>query len=429
MSIRRISVVTDSGTMVLDRNFALAADSPVSVSTHGSVVELEHDDVSDPYAEAYDRLTGPDRYLSRINGAPPSGDGMFYIAGDSCLSWTSANDLEDSDSEPHIRLYDLCPACESCDTHARLLRRLEQCKLALNMLKDVNLYGDAIAASRERWLAGRRVSLPEACSVDGDDTPALFSSRLLGQYVSMVHMWNYVVSTRNNASEVEVAPDAPSGLVVRTRYAMPDCDSGKRLSVSVSVTPSSLATGQAEALSMYIPETVCEYSPFDGADVDASSSAVGASGTVLASFSNMRAAGTAVVVSKFLPFVCLSLADTSGNAVSSVRSIIASSQVDVSSSQSSMPDEDGQPLPVDVTVLRTGIVATPAVKNNPTQADYDASVGYPSVSCAGSNIWRVRVTWSLSGAVKAENTYLFAAAPARLPVRGIMQDDIRLIDV
>lgn len=433
MSIRRISVVTGDGTVVLDSNFALAATLPVAVSADDAgVVALSHDDVSDPYAEAYGRLTGTDRYVSRINGAPPSSDGMFIFSGDSCLSWTPANDLEDSDSDPHITLYDLCPACETCDTYALLLRRLEQCKLALNMLKDVNLYGDAATVARMNWLAGERAQLPETCAVGESDTPTLFSSRLLGQYVSMVHMWNYAVSTRNNASEVEVSPDSPSGLVVRTRYAMPDCDSGSTLSLEISVTPEALAIGQAGALSMYVPDVSCEYSPFNGAVTTSSHVSTGASGSVTATFSDMTAAGTAVVMAKFLPFVCLELTDTDGSPISSVRDYIAAGQVDRDvgeASDSDTADPGDTPRSVPATILRTGIVALVVVKNNAAKADYDTSAGYPSVSCAGSNIWKVRIAWAVNGDVKASSSYMFAAAPARLPVSGIMQDDIKLIDV
>ena len=169
-------------------------------------------------------------YITSLNGIRPTADGNLFINGSECESiWISGST---------IGLYDLCPACQKCDKLYTLIQGVQYYKTWLNTLKDVNLYATSQVTARQNVLLGlfADFSAPtySSCSTSAytttDFTSGAFSTHniigrdLLRQYVTTVHMWNYLVSRSGNETSITVAPEDNSGFVVQTKYTLPACD-------------------------------------------------------------------------------------------------------------------------------------------------------------------------------------------------------------
>lgn len=248
MSVQHVTIEDAHGRRyVLSTPFTIKDGSGMRIRVAGqrnAVLSLPGRE--DAYSAAAGRLSAL-RYVSSISGQRPVSDGLVMITGDRCMSWTHD---EDSDSGA-LRLYDLCPACSSCDTYAKMLRRLEACKLAINMLKDVNLYTNDLSAERAAWLYEQRMELPEACPDESDSVPDIFSVQLLKQYIATVYMWNYLVAAAGIRDEVITSPDSASGLSARSRYVASVCSDGSRLSATIDIQPYTVPN--QNRLSLYVP--------------------------------------------------------------------------------------------------------------------------------------------------------------------------------
>lgn len=168
-------------------------------------------------------------YIATINGIQPAADGTFFINGSECNSiWVRGNELN---------MYDLCPACQTCDKLYTLIKGVEYYKTWLNTLKDVNLYTQPQVVNRRQAMVNAFVPFSGVmysnCStkayVETDlssggvvSTPIMVAD-LMRQYVTTVHMWNYLVSRSGTETQITVAPEDDSGFVVQTKYALPAC--------------------------------------------------------------------------------------------------------------------------------------------------------------------------------------------------------------
>jgi len=378
MSVKHITI----GRSVVDKDFTLSAAGQLyfDVDKQAGKATLCTTLPESVFDAAYDKLMlGGYRYISSINGEQPNEDGLLMLNGDRCLSWQHA--------PGEITLYDLCPACSSCDLYAELIRRLEQCKIALNMLKDANLYDNDILQSRKATLENARAELHESC--EGHDpvsrTP-IFSSELLKQYATMVHMWNYLVTTIGMYNEVVVAPDSPSGVSVRTAYTVSNCNTLNSLMVAIEISPLSLADG-LQPLSLYVARREVAFIPSEDTPDDfptvVPTLGAGTTKTVMATFGAVNTAGTYVLTATFLPFVYA---------------------------------QPVEPEPPDT--RRTYIVSE---NNYPTYDDYCTSIMYPSEAVSGMCTWRVVITWTLDDG-KARNivrTYEMRTATPRNIATGL----------
>ena len=290
-----ISIDTGTETIQLSKTptFSVAQDDlklfrPI-VDTLGNNVSIGFELVPEEQMPALSDLI--DDYLpsiASINDVPPNDSGEFFIEGSPCVSWayTENGIVEELDTDntvpstvPGIALVDLCPSCTTCEAIYRLKYELENLKMWINTLKDVSLYSAYDVISRANTLSKDRVtwfngvqydlddnSMPilstvepkdvlpihESCGLDlkeDDEYLRLKGLRLVHQYITLVHMWNYVVSQNNSSTEITVAPDDECGFVIQTKRALPSCDCSQDVQCIVTVECSKVWKDGAESSS------------------------------------------------------------------------------------------------------------------------------------------------------------------------------------
>lgn len=356
-------------------------------------------------------------YVSRINGVSPMSDGTFMLHGSACTSWFPAVSV---DSVPEIHLVDLCPACRTCDAEVALKKQVEYLKILMNSLKDTSLYPQATLNARKTYLTDSRFVVSETCTAALQNTPAALlvppdfnSVQLLGQYVTMVHMWNFIASQNNSSTVLTTAPEDSAGITVSTKRALPACDGLSSLNCTIKLT---LSSGQS-GLSVYVPDPITDFIPFGGgcqqyanAATVSHASTVCTTKTVSASFPDVNCAGTYCVVAKFLPFYNSTLLDEDGDPVTIARIFGAPKN----------PVPAAGNLAQDVYNFNATYSATP--KQAPTLDDFTRSRSHPSRSATGRNRWQVVITWTSTGAFEhaATETYMYEGNGVRTWLDSIM---------
>jgi len=228
-----ISVVTGGTTTTL------AGD--ICIRTDGRVTALNNRASFEP---VYDAVTARmPAVVQTINGVSPNDKGEFFLSGSECVSW----DLADDDHT--IQLVDLCPACTDCESLYRLKQEVIRMKLWLTLLRDVNLYEDGGSRTSVNFLWTRRIAKEALCGeyVLGDafndywkEEGFTKSLRLIQQYMTMVHMWNYLVNRNNKSDVIQVAPEDTAGFSVQTKRSVTSCgyneqNGGQTISCSISI--------------------------------------------------------------------------------------------------------------------------------------------------------------------------------------------------
>lgn len=223
------------------------------------------------------RLPAPLRKVNTINGVGANAAGEFFIDGSECDSWGYIkNGIAEGSGKvdeevwfvrrnkvtgelikykyPNgfgIWLTDACPACTSCETIYRLKYEVENLKMWLNTLKDVNMYRSTLYGDIPDHVAYRRDLLnqqriteyneDQACSSNlqpDDKYMQLQGIQLLQQYMTVVHMWNYVVSRNNSSTLITIAPEDTTGFVVQTKRALTSCGDKQSVRCFIRVYPS-----------------------------------------------------------------------------------------------------------------------------------------------------------------------------------------------
>lgn len=224
-----------------------------------------------------------------INGVQPTDTGAFFIDGSVCTSWDSLLNIDDQvtylrnekhksdeqivDMDRHeLFVVDLCPSCTTCENLYRLKYETENLWMWLNTLKNVNLMAaqDGVEETDpvyrdNRRLAEFRVTGAtaydvgswddvttsyietnwEACGptdLPDDSFMRLRGLALLKQYITTVHMWNYVVSQNNSSTEIQIAPESEAGFVIQTKRALPSCGGEQQIRCTIDVDVLSSAT-------------------------------------------------------------------------------------------------------------------------------------------------------------------------------------------
>jgi len=219
----RISVVTGGTTTELTR-------API-IEIKGSSVEAVGDAI---YIAPKINITlsGSDLPVSRINMIQPNERGEFFIDGSECTSWDYLDDANG------ISLIDLCPSCQTCEAVYRLKYEVENMKEWINALKDVNLYYNDDVQSRLAALHRERITEDNDlyCSTDVQADPVKIKGlRLLNQYMTLVHMWNYVVSQNNSSNLITIAPEDTTGFVIQTKRALSSCAKQQHVRCTIQV--------------------------------------------------------------------------------------------------------------------------------------------------------------------------------------------------
>ena len=406
--------------------------------------------------DRYDRVA-PEletKYIKTINGVAPNNEGEFFIDGSDCVSWDYIIDGRDqlfdepigngSVSNNGISLVDLCPACKTCEYIYKLQYEVESFKLWINTLKDVNLYNHDDMDQRRTDLGkpvfrvtGDEQSM-EKCGVTltpDDAYLQIRSVQLLHQYMTVVHMWNYVVSQNNASNVIELAPEDTTGFVVKTKRALPSCSCQRTISCTIDVGEPKAVTDDGTAfknygtaadpvyvpypISIYVPQPVAvintasatsepvnsldlTYEPFEDKQLQALNGAEPvvspvpdrptstSSKRVYTGVIDARVAGTYIVSAKFLPFVYYRIykKDTAGNEY----------QVSVRGGNEIIIDKNGKEIAGGTATQWDFGISSHSVGSliDPTYKNYLDAKTAPTCSVDFKLLWPITIKWEVS---------------------------------
>lgn len=381
------------------------------------------------------------KWLRTINGTGTS-DGLFQITGDKCFSWIPGDTSVDtykkktggssvSPSYEYItevrgggmKMLNMCEACESCSTQAKLRSLIEDAKIRLNWLKDINIYTNTRANARKQMLYDAKITgLPPVCGVSSPSLIALdgfnnrvigYSGRLMGQYATCVHMWNYLVAQAEYETAIELAAQDPTAILVKARRAFPTCvedpqDASATIQCEIDVRRRTAST-QANDISVYIPDPVVEFKPFRNTTVlptqwsitndpnDASHK------TVTTTFQAATIAGTYMLAVYIMPFHYATLTDSGGQPMSLDNPTLAFNKP---SPGSTTDPNDGKTYRSYTYTGLNGTLAQSLIYTRPTADQYNKSKSFPSKTDYSKLLWDIQVTWTTSGLMNT-NPFLF----------------------
>ena len=437
---------------------------------------VEHQATINPVWDG--RLPAPLRKVNTINGVGANAAGEFFIDGSECDSWGYIkNGIAEGSGEvgeevwfvrrnkatgelikykyPNgfgIWLTDACPACTSCETIYRLKYEVENLKMWLNTLKDVNMYTSTLYGDVPNHVGYRRDLLKQqriteynedqACSTNlqpDDKYMQLQGIQLLQQYMTVVHMWNYVVSRNNSSTLITIAPEDTTGFVVQTKRALTSCANTQSIRCCIDVQPcgaywdtNPTSPGGFPGdyqISIYVPEKSnrVSFEPFDS-DVQQQNALNGiytmtirtrasslvqnqpvaykqadTSPTLTPDYIDAKVAGTYVVTTKFLPFIYYR----------AWRGLKSDGSKNYITMRGGKQDQDIQPYPVGDTgavIYNFGLsdVETGYLER-PTEQDYLDAKTAPTCSVPFKIMWDITVTWQIAGEKPDVENYRYMA--------------------
>lgn len=361
-------------------------------------------------------------YVTAINDVQSDDQGDFLIEGSDCVSWTytdqTIEDITLNNGLPvhgAILLTDMCPTCTKCENIYSLMYEFENMKLWINMLKDVNLYDLEDTKTRYLNLKDLRVTSPiSPCGVYPADDTILKGTQLFKEYVTMLHMWNYVVSINNYSSTIQIAPEDTAGFVVQTKHSVTTCGDNNTVKVGCTVDAciDHIISGSTKGiptdynkLSVYIPPDSMHFSygpmetggdgflPIAGSTVTVTTArqtdptAIAGAATIkhLESVPHpyqVDKAGTFMMEAKFLPFIP-SETKVSGSDVV----ITTDNWVDVVGA-TALPSGGGE---ADYSVITT----TYGAVDSPVASQYLNSGIAPAAAMDISIVWNIQVRWDI----------------------------------
>ena len=397
-------------------------------------------------------------YIKSINGSQPNGKGEFFIDGSECVSWGEVKNgvvvggrPDETAEHDGMWLVDLCPSCTTCENVYRLKYEVETLKMWINTLKDVNLYQDADVEGRRTGLGEYRITGSTIahgnidfarCSTSGlqpdDGYLAVKGLQLLQQYMTTVHMWNYVVKKNNESTVIQTAPEDTAAFVVQTKRALTSCgdeydpedpDSYNSIKCTISVKRGVIHYDDSEnktdteiydasiapnyPLSMFVPEPELRFEPFNR---DFESKALG-NATVSVDTSTAtpcyrkvvtteivtKIAGTYIVEARFMPFIYVRCTDADGELIG-IRGTSVYGGTVTAAIIGGTQTEHGDYYPFGISG------ATISTLTNPTEQDYLDAKRVPSCSVAWKIAWTIDVSWitKIGSDIKTETeTYIF----------------------
>jgi hypothetical protein len=319
---------------------------------------------------------------------------------------------------------------------------------------------ELIPYTEPNWQACGPTEFPD------DSFMRLRGLELLKQYVTLVHMWNYVVSQNNSSTEIQIAPEDTAGFVVQTKRSLPSCSNKQTISCTIDIDvtqgPNDLPlvkydtgdfaeyTGEYK-LSVYLPSYTLEFKPFkntianqcqpgqvdDMQAIDTGALAlttyddtvvpiIGSTNSLVRNTHktlstgdmDAKVAGTYVARVKVLPFIYGWLVNGAGEVVD----IRGSTQSAAGTTASVGPEGD----------ITYSFVSghNEAVLRNPTEAQYLQAKTMPTRSVPFKMLWDVVVTWSISNRDGSEpqtytQTYQYMCNAVRV-YYGVNMDPVTL---
>ena len=364
------------------------------------------------------------QYIKTINGVTPTQDGEFFIDGSECDSWDVL------ESGTGISIVDLCPSCTKCESIYRLKYEVENLKMWLNTLKDVNLYLTAgnqnEVLTRTRMLEQYRITGPDkmtACTegIEFDDGYLnMRGLQLLQQYITTVHMWNYIVSKNNSSTVIEVAPEDATGFVVQTKRALTSCACAQRICCNIKIKADHLlydnkSTSEIPVdypISIYVPEksntitfdplvkeefpnqfletTACEINTPKVGNKYIADSKIATTNEL-----PVVAAGTFVVCVKFLPFIYYQ-AWRDGEPIS-IRGGTTTTISGNTNYETGVVTYD-----FGISNWTTNVKPSDDMPGEPTEADYLTAKTVPTTSVPFKIVWDIDIEWIVKEYVNGE---------------------------
>ena len=355
-------------------------------------------------------------YVVSINGSSPLKDGSFWLNTDRCMSWTS--------DKATVILWDACPACYSCDKQLAIRRRYEWLRIQLNDLKDVNLYDNATKKSRNEYFEKRLTRWMPVCETAQPEKPQYLDSyRLMLNYVTMVHMWNFVVSQNNTNTIIRSAAEDASGFYIQTKRAVPSCNNTANISCDITIS----ARDVQEGVSVLVARKRTEFKPFEGSGVVSSAIEIIEEETTTkrfkTTFAPVAVAGTYIVEVKIMPFMFVDIKKPDGTPIDFSK---VSWDVEEASAQTNLGE--GSETEFSSTRYDLGqCTIKPGVLKSPTETDYNSSKAFPARVLEGRNIWDIKINWTLTGELEGEEgkseeeDYVYATTKVRVPVNGLLR--------
>lgn len=474
MSISKIYIQDKNGNAIgtIDKPVTIKGNANIDIQqTSDTSVAINVGDVENIYEGGYKAILSDYKYISSINTVTPKYDGMFWITGDKCFAWKVSSEkvhtnirninnilVYNEELGGGITIYDLCPACSSCDDVVRLKRQLEWCKIAINAIKDICIYPNDIAQLRRDYLIHNKIQVSATCS-DAlnfmDDKYVtdfnIKSIQLIMQYATMVHMWNYVVSQNNTETEITTAAEDTAGFVIQTKRALPNCYTPSIAPATIQCTIDIDADDvESDDLSAYVPRPVIEFLPFSGhgnVSTDYYNLTVDEHNAVHKTFETtinpVQDAGTYAITLKMLPFRYTVMLDVKGHPIDlsdpTYEAIIEIGEEEENTNEedenTNEEDNDNENLDEDQTenetqdeflteIVKLGCTRATQILFNPTLRDYTIARSYPSRTTEGFNRWKITITWAFTGSLEKTfvNTYYFETSRCRTFVRGLLRD-------
>lgn len=433
MAINRIYVKAQDGSP-LDTQVQLtgkcairgANDFKLTKAEDGSIVATTpYSNVWYMYNQAVADLTRI-KWLRTINGVGTS-TGLFQITGDKCFSWipgsTSVQTYKRKTGTADfpryeyitenraggMKILDMCEACESCATQAKIRGLIEDVKIRLNWLKDINLYPTALANARRTMLRNLKIrDLPAVCGVPNQSYPAVAdaSGRLLGQYATCVHMWNYLVAQAEYGTTVELAAQDPAAFLVKSRRAFKTCvedpqDASATIQCQIEVRRRT-ASSTAGDISVYIPDPTIDFQPFDNAAVHANQWTITNDNSdashkiITTTFPAATVAGTYMLAVYIMPFHYATITDSGGQPMSLDNPALV---LQKPTAGSTTDPTDGKAYKSYTYTALNGTLTEALIYGRPTADQYNKSKSFPSKSDTVKLLWDIQVTWTTSGLI------------------------------
>lgn len=430
MALSKIKVKPAAGSVSeITGNVRFAAGSDnVSVTSKGNTVTLSSRTEKSIYEKAYDDLILTP-YVSQISGVGPDSTGAFFINGSGCWDWyykDAAKEGPNKISNALLVLNDLCSSCSSCEATVRMKKLAEHFKVVFNILKDANLYDTDTVKERKAYLDSKRMKLTENCSsaLTAEDKNRLnsisvFGNRLLGEYLTAVHMWNYLVSNKRTSTSVDVAKDDPSGMSVASTATSPGCDKGTQVSVTSVV---SQVSGQP-GLSLYVPKVSAAASGAVSSSGEVVSMLSPTSVSVTTSTGDGSGAGAIGFAANVHPYFHVQL--QTGTETGGWEDTTLAAWNPSELAKSTEPDGKGGDT---VTYNRMKLRALVSQVTDGTREDYLQSRSLPSRIENGKNLWKIETTVTRTGTLAGEekSTYYFETPYIPVPDISAMESGLSL---
>ena len=349
------------------------------------------------------------KYVASINGTPATpSNGNIFILSSFCLDtyphysdqpeeYDTGRMQEIQPNKSTLFLMDNCATCQTCDKYMLAKQRVEKLKRQFWALKDINLYSKSVFDARKSYSGMDLMQLPVGCQAleHRDDILGATLFNLLGQYMTVVHMWNYIAQLRSQVLRITPSPDDVSGFVIYAQSPKLTCDGNTTISCQVTIKPMQVQEG----LVAWIPEPETSFEPFSYAVSfpavtveDLQDDATGL-GKVFSFSDSSAVVGTYTLLIRYLPYFHVMVYDPEQDPPVPIDP----AEYDPTQFTKKAVHGDRGGWNIEYSGSALGVTTEVDETFEPTKEDYVASRSYPAASSADSNIWEITVAWTLSG--------------------------------